>query len=88
MSVPPVIPISAFEITEDDANDIPEAEHCIGIYVGTTGTLRLQDKAGNECTFTGVPAGVVIWGRWKRIMAASGASTLVAYYDAIVKKPA
>ncbi len=73
------------DITESDVAEIPHFQHCIGIYVGGTGSLVVRDVAGNEATFSAVPVGQVVWGRHRQVRTGSTASLLVALYGEAIK---
>jgi hypothetical protein len=52
----------------------------VGFYVGTTGNVVVQTTAGTSVTFTAVPAGAMISGRFIRIMSTNTtASNIVGF---------
>ncbi len=49
---------SSLVVTPNNAADIPGAESCIALYIGTAGTLSYDDAAGNTITGQPVAAGI------------------------------
>jgi hypothetical protein len=64
-----------FEITPDDATDLPEITRAI--YVGGGGTLVARLQSGAELIFAGVPSGSILPIRTVRVTTAGTATSLV-----------
>jgi hypothetical protein len=47
----------------------------MGIYVGGTGDVAVEDGAGNSTTFPSVPAGLIIPGRIRRVLSTGTTAT-------------
>ena len=67
------LPLEAFAITPSDSADL--ATHVRRIWVGTAGNIKITTPAGNDVTYTNVPAGY--WDRtavrvWSTGTTASG----------------
>ena len=68
------------------AVDISSTDHtckvlCIGVYVGVAGNVKLDGQNNTGVIFTAVPAGVILPGRWvKVIKTGTTASSLTEFY--------
>lgn len=60
-------------------SDTTELGPTLGLFVGAAGTVIVDGQNGAAVTFT-VPAGVTLWGEFKRVRAASTATGIVALY--------
>ena len=61
------IPPTGITITPDDGDDLPRVVR--GIYVGSTGNVKLITPLGDTLTFTAVPAGELISIAAKKVLA-------------------
>lgn len=52
----------------------------LGVYVGGTGSLRIEDQGGNDITFSNVQAGTILPISPVRIRIGTSASLLVGLY--------
>lgn len=67
-----------FAVTPSDTADL--APMALALYVGTGGDIVAQDPDGNEVTFSNVPQGAILPGRFRRVLNTSTtASNLIGY---------
>lgn len=80
MSATPVKEFGGFyAVSPDNANDLPEL--AIAIYVGGTGTIKADDDQGHTgVTFSAIPVGTTLKGRFKKIYATGTSATLLVAY--------
>lgn len=64
-----------FAVTPDNANDLTIQTR--GLYVGGTGDVKVTSITGDVVTFVGVPAGMVLPIRVKRVWATGTTATAI-----------
>jgi hypothetical protein len=64
---------NAFAVTPDNDNDLDFVTR--GIYVGASGTLKVDTDNGDTVTFTGIAAGVIHTLRVKKVYATGTSAT-------------
>lgn len=67
----------AVAVTPSDTTDLGITK---AIYVGGTGNLVVTMASGNDVTFTAVPAGFLLNIRVQKVLAATGATQVIALY--------
>lgn len=71
---------TAIEAVDISATDYTCPHTCIGIYVGGTGNVKVDMLGGGTETFSAVPVGEILPGRFSKVYKTGTTATLMLAY--------